>query len=102
MIKRLVAFVTIAGVASFLGPGAVVAVARGSGMAQAMSANWDAAAAVCGLVAFGMLVLGWGSWLCFSVSGGFRDNNIAVGATSLVAGAGALTAAGIVLWSVLL
>ncbi|MFI5802628.1 hypothetical protein [Streptomyces sp. NPDC051561] len=100
--KRLLAFVALAGVASFLVPSAVVAVARGSSVADGMSANWDAAAAVCGLFAFGLLELGWGGWLCFSVSGAFHDNNIVAGAANALLGAASLAAAAIVLWSVLL
>ncbi|MFE1171132.1 hypothetical protein [Streptomyces sp. NPDC058773] len=98
VIRRLLLFAGVAGLFSLAGPQLGVLVAHGTSYGDVVKANWDAVAAVSGLLALGVLEAGWGAWLCFSVSGGFRDNNVAGGALSLLAGVTLVVAAGVVLY----
>ncbi|MGP3953903.1 hypothetical protein [Streptomyces sp. 7N604] len=102
MIQRLLLFAGIAALFSLIGPQIGFLIAEGTPYEETVNGNWDAAAAASGLLVFGALVFGWGSWLCFTVSGGFRDNNVVGGLLSLMTGALLIGVAVFVAWKTVL
>ncbi|MFD5558879.1 hypothetical protein ACFWIA_34275 [Streptomyces sp. NPDC127068] len=96
-VRRWLTFTAIAGMASLSLPQLGVALAPDTSYKTAINSSWDAAAAASGLLTFGVLELYWGCWLCFAVTGGMVDNNLAKGSVSLVMGVTSMVVAVVVL-----
>ncbi|KAB1988312.1 hypothetical protein [Streptomyces triticiradicis] len=97
LVKRLLLFAGVAALASLILPQLGVVVTRNTSYATAIHDNWDATAAVSGLLLFGALEVWWGCWLLFTVSGGMVDSNIPKGMTSLLVGVALVVVAAVVL-----
>ncbi|MFA3876394.1 hypothetical protein ABS735_22340 [Streptomyces sp. MMCC 100] len=97
LVRRLLLFASIAGLASLVLPQIGVVATRNSAYESALTDNWDAAAAAAGLTMFGALEIWWASWLWLSVAGGMVDNNLGKGLASALTGGALICVAGVVL-----
>ncbi|MEU2447898.1 hypothetical protein ABZ588_30885 [Streptomyces althioticus] len=97
LVKRLVLFAGVAALASLILPQLGVVITQNTSHETAIRNNWDAAAAVSGLLLFGALEMWWGCWLLFTVTGGMVDNNIRNGMANLLFGTAFVGVAGVVL-----
>ena len=100
LVRRLLLFAGVGALASLILPQLGVVIARNTSYETAIHDNWDAAAAVSGLLLFGVLEAWWGCWLLFTVSGGMVDSNIPKGAANLLLGTALVVVAAVVLTTV--
>ncbi|MCC5480477.1 hypothetical protein [Streptomyces barringtoniae] len=104
MIQRLI---KLSGVAAFVAcvltpVGYLLATRHPSRFQDAFQNHWEIIAAGLVLVVLGLLEMGRGLVLCFSVLGAFEESNLARGGASLLVGSGISALGAAVLYNLLL